>query len=128
VALSLPQRLKEWLKSKQWKQDAVHGWNAVQSAGSSIADRSFKEGESLRLRYRLARVNERLFQAYRTFGKKVLDHWSLVYVLTEDERKREFRRIRLLLEEQKNLLDQTHELHDPALSVNQTPSQEKKKE
>lgn len=119
LTASLRQALREWLKSKPWKRDAVHGWNRLQSASASVVDRSFKEVESLRLRYRLERINQKLFLAYRSFGKKVADHWSLAYPLTEDERKRELRRIHLLLEEQKIITDQIHELDDPAFSVKQ---------
>jgi hypothetical protein len=113
---SLRQILKEWWKSKQWRRDAVQGWSMIESAGSSVADRSFKEVEFLRLRYRLERINQKLFQAYQSFGKKVVDHWASVYILTEEERKREFRRIHLLLEEQKKLADQLDELKEPTLS------------
>jgi len=119
LTASLRQVLKGWLKSKPWKRDAVQGWNHLQSAGASIVDRSFKEVESLRLRYRLERINQKLFFSYRSFGKKVIDHWSLAYPLTEDEKKRELRRIHLLLEEQKKMTDQIRELDDPAYSMKQ---------
>lgn len=128
MGMSLHQMLKEWLKSKQWKQDVIQGWSQLQSAGSSVANRSFKEVESLRLRYRLERVNQRLFQAYQSLGKKVVDHWASVYILTDDGRKREIRRIHLLLDEQKKLTDQMQELQEPILSVKETLSKEGKKD
>jgi hypothetical protein len=126
MAISLPQILKEWLKSKQGKRDAIQGWSLIESAGSSVADRSFKEVESLRLRYRLERINQKLFQVYQSFGKKVMDHWASVYPLTEEERKREVRRIHLLLEEQKKITDQIHELKEPTLSLKEVLSKEEK--
>jgi hypothetical protein len=126
MAMSLLRVLKEWLKSKQWKRDAIQGWDLIESAGSSVADRSFKEVESLRLRYRLEKVNQKLFQVYQSFGKKVVDHWASVYLLTEEERKREVRRIHLLLEEQKKITDQIHELKEPTLSLREVLSKEEK--
>lgn len=128
MGMSLQQVLKEWLRSKQWKEDVSHGWSKLQSAGSSVADRSFKEVELLRLRYRLERVDQKLFQAYQSLGKKVTDHWAAVYILTDDERKREFRRIHLLLDEQKKLTDQIQELQEPALSIKEAFSDEGKEE
>lgn len=119
LTASLRQALKAWLNSKPWKRDAAYGWSRLQSVGSSVVDRSFREAESLRLRYRLEKINQKLFLAYRSFGKKVADHWSLAYSLTEDEKRRELRRIHLLLEEQKKITDQIHELDDPAYSVKQ---------
>ena len=126
MALSLRQILKEWLTSRRWKRDAIRGWKVLESAGSSAADHSFKEVEALRLRYRLERIDQKLFQVYQSFGKKVVDHWSSVYILTEEERKREFRRIHLLLEEQKKITDQIHELNEPTLSVKEAFSEEEK--
>jgi hypothetical protein len=115
--------LGKWLKldyaalSKQWKEDLVRGWNILEWGGASMADLSFREVELLRLRYRLEKVNERLFQAYQTLGKKVMDYWAEAHPsLTEEERKREFRRIDLLLEEQKKILDQIRELQEAYLS------------
>lgn len=113
MAPSLQQMLKEWLKSKRWKQDAIRGWSKLQASGSTMTDRSFREVELVRLRYRLERIGEKLARAYQSFGKKVVDHWASVYVLTEDERKRDFRRIHLLLDEQRKLTDEIRELAEP---------------
>ena len=115
MSLSWRVLLKEWLKfekkTKRWSEEAAQGWNTVQAGTASLTDRSFKEVESIRLHYRLERVNRKLMQAYRSLGKKVSDHWAADgHPLTEEEKKREFRRIHLLLDEQKKVMDQIEEM------------------
>jgi|GEM_PF-4108321 len=120
MSLSWEIFLKRWWKSeeglfpKRWKEDMIRGWEAVRSGSASAVDRSFSEVESIRLRYRLERVNKKLFEAYQALGKRVVDHWSGKGRLTEEERSREFRRIGFLLEEQKSLLDELKEMNQPS--------------
>ncbi|WDT72011.1 MAG: hypothetical protein MPW17_03965 [Candidatus Manganitrophus sp.] len=92
----------------------IRGWQAVQTRSASAVDRSFAEAERIRIRYRLEKTNRKLVEAHQTLGKRVHDHWSGKGNLTEEERKREFRRIGLLLEEQKILLDQMKEMDQPS--------------
>ncbi|WDT80589.1 MAG: hypothetical protein MPW14_01985 [Candidatus Manganitrophus sp.] len=99
---------------KHWKEDMIRGWQAVQTRSASAVDRSFAEAERIRIRYRLEKTNRKLVEAHQTLGKRVHDHWSGKGNLTEEERKREFRRIGLLLEEQKILLDQMKEMDQPS--------------
>jgi hypothetical protein len=77
---------KEWMRieerTHQWREDAVRGWRELQSNAAPLADRSFAEVESLRLRYRMDRIDQ----------------------------KRESRRIELLSEEKKRLIDQISEM------------------
>lgn len=118
MALSWEIFLKKWWKSEQslfpkhWKEDMIRGWQTVQSRSASAVDRSFAETELIRMRYRLEKINKKIFEAQQNLGKRVHDHWSGKGNLTEEERKREFRRIGLLLEEQKTLLDQIRGLLD----------------
>lgn len=120
MALSWEIFLKKWWKPerglfpKHWKEDMIRGWEAVQTRSASAVDRSFAEAERIRIRYRLEKTNRKLFEAHQTLGKRVHDHWSGKGNLTEEERKREFRRIGLLLEEQKILLDQMKEMDQPS--------------
>ena len=119
--MSLPWEilLKRWWRSEQglfpkhWKEDMIRGLQAVQSRSAATVDRSFAEVELIRLRYRLERVNRKLFEAHQNLGKRIVDHWSGKVKLTEEERNREFRRIGLLLEEQKSLLDEMEEMNQP---------------
>lgn len=99
----------------------IRGWQSVQSGSASAADRSFAEIELMRLRYRLERVNRKLFEAYQNLGTRVVDHWSRKGILTEEERNREFRRIGFLLEEQKSLLDEMRAMDPPSHSDQTTP-------
>lgn len=92
----------------------IRGWQTVQSRSASAVDRSFAEVELTRIRYRLEKINRKLLEAHQNLGKRVHEHWAGKGSLTEEERKREFRRIGLLLEEQKILLDQMKELVQPA--------------
>jgi hypothetical protein len=92
----------------------IRGWQTVQSRSAAAVDRSFAEVELIRTRYRLEKINRKLFEAHQNLGKRVHNHWSGKGNLTEEERKREFRRIGLLLEEQKLLLDQMKELDQPS--------------
>lgn len=119
--------LKKWrseqgLFPKRWKEDMIRGWQTVQSGSASAVDRSFSELELIRLRYRLERVNKKLFEAYQNLGKKVVDHWSEKGKLTEEERNREFRRIGYLLEEQKILLDEIKAMNQPSDADEKTSS------
>lgn len=88
----------------------IRGWQAVQSRSASAVDRSFAEIELIRIRFRLEKINRKLREAHQNLGKRVHDHWSGKGNLTEEERKREFRRIGLLLEEQKILFEQMKEM------------------
>lgn len=111
--------LKKWWKTepglfpKHWKEDMIRGWQTVQARSESAVDRSFAEVELIRVRYRLEKINRRIFEANQNLGQRVHEHWSGKGSLTEEERKREFRRIGLLLEEKKILLDQMKELDQP---------------
>jgi len=91
----------------------IRGWETVQSRSTAAVDRSFAEVELIRLRYRLEKINRKLFEAHQNLGKRVHDHWAGKGALSEEERKREFRRIGVLLEEKKLLLDQMKELDQP---------------
>ena len=106
--------LKEWQgvekKSLQWKEDLVRGWREIQSAAAPLADRSFAEIEALRLRRRLDRIDRRLFEAYQALGRRVSESWAGENLLAEEERKRESRRIDLLSEERKRIVDQMREM------------------
>lgn len=120
MALSWEIFLKKWWKPEQglfprrWKEDIIRGWHAVQSRSASAVDRSFAEVELIRIRFRLEKTKKKLFEAHQSLGKRVHDHWSEKGNLTEEERKREFRKIGLLLEEQKILLDQMKEIDHAA--------------
>lgn len=110
--------LKKWFKAeslfpRRWKEDMIRGWQAVRSKAARGVDQTFSNVELARTRYRLERINRRLLEAYQGLGKRALDHWTGKGALTEEERKREFRRIGLLLEEQKNLIEQIRELDQP---------------
>ena len=106
--------LKEWQRmeqrSQRWKEDLVRGWREIQSAAAPLADRSFAEIEALRLRYRLDRIDRRLFEAYQTLGRRVTESWAGENLLSEEERKRDSRRIDLLSEERKRIMDQMKEM------------------
>lgn len=123
---SLKQILKDWWKTKQWKTDAARGWEKLQATGASAADRSFKEIELVRLRYRSERIGVKLFETYQALGKKVADHWAGIHLLVEDEKKRDMRRIRLLLEEQKKTAEQIRELEEPIPPAKEAFSEEEK--
>lgn len=115
MALSWEIFLKKWWKSEQglfpkhWKEDMIRGWQTAQTRSASAVDRSFAEVELIRIRYRLEKINRKIVEEYQNLGKRVHDHWSGKGNLSEEERTREFRRIGLLLEEQKILLDQMKE-------------------
>lgn len=94
----------------------IRGWQTVRSRAASGVDHTFTHVELVRIRYRLERVNRRLFEAYQNLGKRVVDHWGGKGSLAEEERKREFRRIGLLLEEQKHLIEQIRELNQSTAS------------
>lgn len=107
--------LREWLKAekraRRWGEDAARGWRELQSGAVSWADRSFAETEALRLRYRADRIDRKVFEAYRALGRRVSESWAGEgSALTEEERKRESRRIELLLEERKKIMDQIGEM------------------
>lgn len=107
--------LKEWSevdkRAKQWKEDLIRGWREIQSAAAPLADRSFAEVEALRLRYRLERADRKLFEACQAFGRRISESWAGEgMLLTEEERKVESRRIGLLLDEKKRLMDQMREM------------------
>ena len=127
MSLSWEIFLKRWWRSEQglfprrWKEDMIRGWQTVQSRSASAVDRSFSEVELIRLRYRLERVNRRLFEAHQSLGKRIVDRWSGKGGLTEEERTREFRRIGFLLEEQKTLLAEIREI-DQAPHPDETTS------
>ncbi len=120
MALSWEIFLKKWWKPdhilfpKHWKEDMIRGWQTVQARSAETVDRSFAEAELIRLRYRLEKISRKLLEAHQNLGKRVHDHWSGKGNLTEEERKREFRRIGILLEEQKILLDQMKEMNEPS--------------
>lgn len=106
--------LKEWLKAEErarrWGGDAVRGWRGLRSGAVSLADRSFAEAETLRLRYRADRIEQKLFEAYQALGRRVSESWAGEgNPLTEEERKGASRRIELLLEERKKIMDRIGE-------------------
>lgn len=109
----------EWLKQgkrlisrKSWKQDAARGVKRLQTVGTSVVERSFEEVELVRLRYRLEKIDQELFEAYQVLGKKCIDHWTKGRNFIEVERKRECRRIHQVDEEKKKILNQMQELKE----------------
>ncbi len=128
---SVKEAFGEWLKEgkrlisrKSWKEDASRGVKRLQTAGASVVERSFEEVELVRLRYRLEKIDQELFEAYQVFGKKCIDHWTKGRHLTEVERKRECRRIEKMDDEKKKILGQIRELKespDEGISENNVP-------
>lgn len=116
----------EYEKIKHWKGDLGRGWDVIQERGTFLADRSFSQIELLQVNYRLERINQKLFQAYRILGKKVADHWTTVHPMTEEERKRDCRRIHLLLEERQKALEQIKEIQGMTFSQEKASTMEKK--
>lgn len=89
-----------------WKEDLTRGLQMVFSGGVFLADRSFSEFETIRLRRQLEQVEEKLSFAYRTLGKKSMDHWNRRQNLDEKEKNKIFQQIDTLLQEQEKLMEQ----------------------
>ena len=114
---SVKETIKEWLSlgkrllsRTSWKDDASRGMKRLQTAGTSVVDRSFEEVELVRLRYRIQKIDQELFEAYQLLGKKCVDHWTKGRNFIEVERKRECRGINHLDEEKEKILSQMQEL------------------
>ncbi|MFY9269872.1 MAG: hypothetical protein WAO55_09025 [Candidatus Manganitrophaceae bacterium] len=103
-------RWEPGLFPKRWEESILRGWQVVREGKGLVVDRSIAEGERLRLLYRLDRTDRKLHEAYRLLAKRVLDQWAGKGRLSEEERKREFSRIGLLIEEQKKLQQEISEL------------------
>ncbi|HIE65094.1 MAG: hypothetical protein ABGX83_10880 [Nitrospira sp.] len=119
TTFSVNEALNAWLKlgrrllsRKSWKKDVARGMKRLQTAGTSVVERSFEEVELVRLRYRLEKIDQELFEAYHLLGKKCLDHWMKGRSFIEVERKRECRRIHQIDEDKKKILNQMRELKE----------------
>lgn len=89
-----------------WKEDLSRGVRVLFTGGALLADRSFSEIETIRLRRQLEQVDEKLSLAYRMLGKKSMDHWNHQKALEEKEKNKIFRQIDTLLQEQEKLTEQ----------------------
>jgi len=107
--LKLGRRL---LFRKSWKKDAALGIKRLQTAGTSVVERSFEEVELVRLRYQLEKKDQELFEAYQILGKKCVDHWTKGRHFIEVERKLECRQIHQVYDDKKKILSQIDELKE----------------
>jgi len=89
-----------------WKEDLSRGLRVLFTGGVFLADRSFSEIETIRLRRQLEQVEEKLSLAYRTLGKKSMDHWNHQQALDEKEKNKLFLQIDSLLQAQEKLMEQ----------------------
>ncbi len=105
-----------------WKEDLGQGLTTLLNGGIFFADRSFSEIETIRLRHQLEQVEEKLFRAYQSLGKKCMDHWNHHQELDEKEKNRIFQQIAVILKEKEKLMDQlTAEKNPPAPLVPSPP-------
>lgn len=89
-----------------WQDDISRGLRALFTGGVFLVDRSFSEFETIRLRRQLEQVEEKLSLAYRTLGKKSMDHWNHRQDLDEKEKNKIFQQIDTLLQDQEKLMEQ----------------------
>lgn len=89
-----------------WKEDLSRGLHMLFTGGAFLADRSFSEIDSIRLRRQLEQVEEKLSFVYQNLGKKSVDHWNQHKNLEEKEKDLIFQQIDTLLQEQEKLMEQ----------------------
>lgn len=89
-----------------WKEDLSRGLKMLFTGGTALADRSFSEIEIIRLRRQLEQVDEKLSLAYRTLGKKSMDHWNHRQELDEKEKNRILGQIDTLIQEKGKIMEQ----------------------
>ncbi len=106
-----------------WIDDLTRGVNAIITGGAFIVDRSFSEGELIRLRYQLDKVEEKLSLAYQALGKKSIDHWHHHQELDDKEKKKLFFKIETILAEKERLLEQMIAAKSPSSSETSPLSQ-----
>jgi len=89
-----------------WKEDLSRGLRMLFTGGVFLADRSFSEIESIRLRRQREHIEEKLALAYRMLGKKSMDHWNQRQHLEEKEKNKIFQHIDDLLQEEEKVTEQ----------------------
>ncbi len=89
-----------------WKDDLSRGFHMIFTGGVFLADRSFSELETIRLRRQLEQIEEKLSLVYLRLGKKSMDHWNHRQNLDEKEKNKIFQKIDSLLQEQEKLTAQ----------------------
>ena len=89
-----------------WIDDLRRGVNAVLTGSAFIVDRTYSEGELIRLRYQLDKVEEKLSQAYQALGKKGMAHWHHHQELDEKEKKKLLSKVETICVEKERLLEQ----------------------
>ncbi len=96
-----------------WKEDLGRGIETLLNGGALLADRSFVEIETIRLRREMDQVEEKLFQAYQSLGKRCMDHWQHDQELDEKGKNKAFQQITALFLEKEKLKDQLAAAKNP---------------